>query len=307
MAATNPTRIGIVTGDAAPGLTDDGRAVRSGLEGRGHDVDTLLWHRTDQDWDSLDVLLVRSCWEYHEEPSTFLELLRAATEAGVTVLNPPEVIRWNMHKSYLVELDSAGIAVAPTVCVEQGADRTLADVLDEAGWTDAVVKPAIGTSSEGVWRVQTPVPERATARFESALGDGDLLVQQFLPEIAAGELSFVFFGGEYSHANRTIPEVDDFRAHGTFGASSEGYSPAPKLVADAREALAAAADALSRRPADLVYARVDGVRRNGEFTLLELELIEPYLGLSRSTGAVERFVDGIEHAIAGPARQEGHA
>ncbi|WP_255192539.1 hypothetical protein [Natronobeatus ordinarius] len=45
------------------------------------------------------------------------------------------------------------------------------------------------------------------------------------------------------------------------------------------------------------YARVDGLERGGAFELMELELIEPYLGLVRS-GAVERFADEIEAALA---------
>jgi hypothetical protein len=48
--------------------------------------------------------------------------------------------------------------------------------------------------------------------------------------------------------------------------------------------------ALPETPA---YARIDGVRRGRDFYLMEAELIEPYLYMSATPGAVERYADLI--------------
>ncbi len=41
------------------------------------------------------------------------------------------------------------------------------------------------------------------AAFDALVGERDMLVQPFLPEIVSdGEWSLLFFGGEYSHAVR---------------------------------------------------------------------------------------------------------
>jgi len=45
------------------------------------------------------------------------------------------------------------------------------------------------------------------------------------------------------------------------------------------------------------YARVDGVRRDREFLLMEVELIEPYLYVAAAPDAAERYVRMLE-AIA---------
>ena len=44
---------------------------------------------------------------------------------------------------------------------------------------------------------------------------------------------------------------------------------------------------------DCLYARVDGVELNGELVLMELELIEPFLFLSTSEGALERYYESL--------------
>lgn len=66
----------------------------------------------------------------------------------------------------------------------------------------------------------------------------------------------------------------------------------------ATDALDTAASILGIDRRSLPYARVDCVERGGEFLLMELELIEPYLNLGVAEGAVERFATAIQTAIA---------
>ncbi|MFC4541226.1 RimK family alpha-L-glutamate ligase [Halosolutus amylolyticus] len=290
-------RIGIVTGTRAPELTDDGRAVASELRDRGYEAEPVIWSESGVDWSRFDGLVVRSCWQYYEDPDAFRAWLGTVERNGVVVVNPPDVIRWNVHKFYLRDLETAGVSVVPTAYVDRGADVDLGTVLARNDWTDAVIKPAIGTSSSGVWRASTPIGPDAADRFEAQRAERDLLVQQFAPEVLDGELSLIFFGGAYSHANRSVPADDDFRAHPDFGVSTAAIDPAADLVAQARTVLEAAANVHSIDPSELTYARVDGVERGGSFELIELELIEPYLGLSRTDGALDRFVDAIDAAL----------
>ena len=75
------------------------------------------------------------------------------------------------------------------------------------------------------------------------------------------------------------------------------YDPDAHLVEQAADALRTACDLLDVDTVDLPYARVDGVERDGEFLLLELELVEPHLGLGYGEGSVRRFADAIETAL----------
>lgn len=278
-------RFGIVTGERAPELSDDGTALVSALERRGVDPEPVRWD-TDHNWAAYDGLLVRSCWNYHHDIEAFRDWLSAVEKTETQVYNPIDVIQWNHHKFYLQDLQDRGVPILESAFIEQSSDRTVASILDERNWTAAVVKPAVGTSSEGVRKVTAADPTPQTRP------DSDFLVQRFAPEISDGERSLVFFRDTHSHAWRSVPGEDEFRSHHRFGGHVEPFDPSSKIVSEARDGLLAGADALDRAVGDILYARVDGVERDGQFLLMELELIEPFLGLERG-GAVERFADRI--------------
>jgi hypothetical protein len=271
-----PLDVGIVTGEKAPSLTDDGKALAAELSTRGMDAEPVVWSDNEADSTALDAVLFRSCWQYHRRPDAFRRWLDVLDSAGVPAFNPTSVVRWNMHKSYLRDLSDAGVDIVPTTMVPATSDEALASILKRRGWAEAVVKPAIGTSSAGVWRVSGEGLDDARERFVEARADGDLLVQRYLPEIFDGERSLVFFGGEYSHASLRMPADDDFAANDAV----EPYEPREATIATAESVLGAARDRFDLNPEELPYARVDGIVREGEFLLSELELIEPFLGLS---------------------------
>lgn len=304
----------IVTGEDAPDLTDDGRRLRVALGDRGVSAEGTVWDDPGVDWERYDLALIRSCWKYYTDPGGFEEWLSRLERAGVTVRNPPDVVRWNRHKSYLPELAAAGVETVPTEVVPRGADRTLAAVLDDRGWDEAVVKPAVGTSSAGVWRTSRETARADQDRFESpfpaarqvgdsatpseggTLSERDRIVQPFVPEVAAGELSLVFLGGEYSHAWRSV-RADDALGVDAAEGLSRAYEPAASTVGTATGVLDAAGDVGGFDPGRLTHARVDGVVRDGEFLSLELELVEPFLDLSRGDGAVGALADAAVAAL----------
>lgn len=173
---------------------------------------------------------------------------------------------------------------------DAGSTVFLESVLQRQGWDRAVVKPAIGASSTGVWRTSRADAAAHSQRFHSALQQRDLVVQEFLPEIRGGERSIVFIIGRYSHAWNDIPESDDFSA---FDEVDLGYEPSEPIRNAARTVVETAAKRIGCAPSELLYARVDYIERDDTLVLLELELIEPFLGLRRSEGGLDRFVSAL--------------
>ncbi|WP_327051197.1 ATP-grasp domain-containing protein [Halomicrococcus gelatinilyticus] len=290
-------RVGVVTGEDAPDLTENGRSVLSALRDRGLAAEPVVWTDDAVDWTTFDVALVRSCWGYHARIDAFRDWLDAVEDAGTTLLNPGDVVRWNVHKFYLRDLEATGVPVVPTTWVEQGSDADLAELLRDEGWREAVVKPAVGTSSVGTWRTSLADAADDQGRFAAAVADGDLLVQAFAPEVFDGERSLVFFGGEYSHAVRCVPAEGEFRSHPDYGGTVEPHDPPQALVDDAAAVLRAARSVLGVDPVDLPYARVDGIVRGGEFRLMELELVEPYLNLDVPERGPAALADAVVDAL----------
>ena len=118
------------------------------------------------------------------------------------------------------------------------------------------------------------------------------MVQAFLPEVAIeGEWSLIFLGGKYSHAVLKLPAAGDFRVQWEFGGSATSAEPSLCVLEAANRIIAM----LAETPR---YARVDGIIHDGEFVLMEIELIEPVLFLGLG-GAADRFADVILNSTRG--------
>lgn len=141
--------IAIVTGADAPNLTADGTRLRDALEDRGHVAIGVRWDDGAVDWSRFDAAAVRSCWKYYFDPDGYRAWLDELGRAGVSVRNPPAVIRWNLHESSLRDLADGGVSIGPTEFVRDTREAELAEILESRGWDEAVVKPSIGTSAAG--------------------------------------------------------------------------------------------------------------------------------------------------------------
>ena len=269
--------------------TEDRPKIALVLGGGGLQVELLAWDDPAADASAFDLCVLRSCWNYFEDPDGFLGWVDAASRAS-RVLNPPRVVRWNAHKGYLRELEVAGVPIIPTAFVERGGTASLADILADRGWDDVVVKPAISAGSYRTRRFGADADERADGtRFLTALvADRDVLVQKYMPAVErSGERALVWIDGEVTHV-----VTKTARFAGDEESVSEALAPETTELELAERALNCVPNGGSD---DLLYARVDMLldERTGAYCISELELIEPSLFLLQSPGALARFVAAI--------------
>jgi glutathione synthase/RimK-type ligase-like ATP-grasp enzyme len=287
----NAPRVALVTCASIRELTDDDRPLLGELWRLGIQAEPAVWDDPSVDWKRFDAAVIRSTWDYHLSPAAFLAWLSRHESMGGALWNPAPVVRENADKSYLKVLEAAGVPVVPTAWIARGENANLEALLASRGWTDAVLKPAV---SAGAFRTCRIKPGEGQAELDEILAHGDAMLQPYLPEIAAeGEWSFVFLGGEFSHAVLKSPRAGDFRVQEEHGGRAARREPPRELLEQAREALIAG-------PRPCLYARVDGVRRGSELIVIELELIEPSLYLSHAPGAARRFAEAIKARISAP-------
>jgi glutathione synthase/RimK-type ligase-like ATP-grasp enzyme len=237
------------------------------LAERGVQAEWVAWDDPSADWSRFDHIWIRSTWNYTEDHTGFLDWVDAVA-AHAALWNPADVVSWNSHKSYLLDLEARGVDVVPTVLVRSDESLALDRVLDERSWTDAVVKPAVSVGAIGASRVRRD--EAVGWTPDGALGD--LLVQPMMAGVARGETSMIAVEGEVTHAVRKVPAAGDFRVHVEYGGEEHAHEPSPAELDLATRAL----DAVGER---LLYARVDCVDSAEGPRLMELELIEPSLFL----------------------------
>jgi glutathione synthase/RimK-type ligase-like ATP-grasp enzyme len=280
--------LALVTGTSGPSFMHDTDAhLVVALEQRGARVHAPRWNDPDIDWGSFDLAVVRTTWDYPEDRDGFVGWA-AEVEEVTGLLNPADVLRWNTHKSYLLELEDRGAPVVPTAWLAQGDRVDLTELLASRGWARAVVKPAVGAGSVGLVRVDAHEREEGQRALDELLASGDAMVQPYLPSVeTAGELSVVVLDGEVSHAVRKLPRAGDFRIQEEFG----GRAHAVPLDRETRQLAAWAVEAVG---ADLLYARVDLLEDEvGSHQLAELEATEPDLFLDAVPEATDRFADAI--------------
>jgi glutathione synthase/RimK-type ligase-like ATP-grasp enzyme len=201
--------------------------------------------------------------------------------------NSREILDWNFDKSYLQDLASKGVELVPTICIARQEKADIAALARARGWNDIVVKPTVGGGGYRVHRFRLDELPRYADEIAQMLEDRGVLVQPFLPEImTGGELSLLFFDGVYSHAVCKRPKAGDYRVQFQYGGTDEDVDVSEALVAQAHVCIAHA-------PALPVYARVDGVVKDGRFLLMELEVFEPLMFLAHDPEAPGRFARAI--------------
>jgi hypothetical protein len=275
--AQSVKRIALVTHAGLPELSADDRLLAAALRRRGAAPVATVWDTTS-DWEDFDLVVLRSCWDYHLRAAEFLGWIERLERCRVRLENRPELVRWNADKTYLRDLEHRGTLVPPTVWIAAGETASVQGVMRSQGWAAAVVKPTIAASAFGVRRVRGDEPEVHVR--------GPMMVQELLAAVAlSGEWSLVFIRGAYSHAVLKKPAAGDFRVQEELGGSTATASPGPRRVAQAAAVVAGLG------PAPL-YARVDAVDDPRGLVLMELELIEPSLFLAAG-GAADRLAEAI--------------
>ena len=290
--ASRDAVIGLVTYSKQPVLTDDDRPLIGAFAEIGLEAEPVQWDDAGVDWREYDALVLRSTWDYHLRVSEFERWLSLLDRERVPLWNPTAVVRWNMHKGYLQGLQQAGILIPGTRWLPRGRAVALGGLLAGATWTEAIVKPAISASATKTSLVHIDSPADAE-RFAALLGEGDVLVQEVVPEVARdGEWSLMFIGASYSHAVLKKPRPGDFRVQQELGGTADPAT-APSVVIAAAERVAA------QIPGRWLYARIDGVVTERGFMLMEAECIEPLLFFEYASGAYERFASALQALIAG--------
>ena len=245
--------------------------------------------RAEADWDAYDVVVVRSPWDYQDDPDAFLDVLAAIDASAARLENPLAVMRWNLRKTYLRDLEAAGVPIVPTRWAEGLAADALGAAFDAWGSAEVVAKPVVSANADGTFRL-APDAEAWGAAM-SALADRACMIQPFVPSVVAeGEWSVFAFGGAVSHAILKTPAAGDFRVQEEHGGVIRGVEPGADLLALTEAALAAVP-----HPTPLLYARVDAVGlTDGTLAIIELELIEPSLYFPFADGSAERFAAALD-------------
>src|SRR5512134_2529565 len=95
-------------------LFSDDRLLIAEFARRGIEAASVVWGDPSVDWDTFDVALIRSTWDYIDERERFLAVLTAIDASSCRLYNPINAVHWNSNKSYLFDLRDWQVPIVPT-------------------------------------------------------------------------------------------------------------------------------------------------------------------------------------------------
>ncbi|MBI4244258.1 MAG: hypothetical protein HY606_09240 [Planctomycetes bacterium] len=282
--------IALVTCKDYPDLAKDDLLLMEPLKKMGFQIDIKLWD-SKTDWDRYDSVIIRSTWDYHQRVSEFSGWLDHLESKKARVWNPVSLIKWNINKKYLYDLEKNDIPIIPSIFVEKNSSIDLKTILVENSWETAVIKPVISAGARNTFKVSINEISNIKDQISNLLTLQDLMIQPFISDIQVnGELSFIFFGDQYSHCVIKKPASGDYRVQEKLGGTTSIYRPDLNSIASAKRVV----DQIKQKT---LYARVDMIPSNSELLLVELEIIEPALFLQHYAPAAQRFAESLRSLV----------
>ena len=286
-------RCAFLTTDDLEGFFVYDHLARRPLARLGWQVDDVPWRASEVRWDDYRVVVIRSPWDYQGDPERFLEVLEEIERSSALLANSLRIVRWNIEKSYLRDLEARQVTIVPTAWRDRLTREGLDELFETLASDEIVIKPIVGANADHAFRLRRDSHETELRAAVDTFAQWRLLAQPFVDSVVGlGEFSLFWFGGAYSHAIIKRPKTGDFRVQEEHGGVIRAVDPDPDLIEAGQRAI----DAVDE---PLLYARVDLVRlADRRPALMELELIEPSLYFSYDAESPGRFADAVE-ALAG--------
>ena len=283
---TSVKRCVVLTMDCLDDFEEYDHLIEAPLHDLGWQVERISWRAQGVCWDDYDVVLIRSPWDYQDDPAAFLGVLTQIEASSAILENSLAVVKWNISKVYLKELEAGGVCIVPTLWPEHFEEGVLESAFDHFSAQQIVVKPHISANADHTYWLHRQSAGNRAPDLAAAFADRDFMIQPFMEHVLSeGEYSLFYFDGRYSHAILKTPKPEDFRVQEEHGARIKLIDPEEGLLRHAETAMTV----LAGRVMMPLYARIDLVRYEEGFALMEAELIEPSLYFNMDDQSAARF------------------
>lgn len=239
----------------------------------------------NDDLGKYDWIILYSCWNYYDYVDLFTEKINKYSNK---LINPYKTIKWNMNKKYLFDLENEGVPIIPTKLCNIKQIDLIKEYLKE--WKKIVIKPLIGADSHKVFIIDNyeDVKRVTLANFTD-----EFLVQKYMKEIENECYYLILFDYKYSH--HVVMELIDKNKTMTENNRIVINKGCPQKFINYCENVIGK---IKNMGYESVYARIDGVNVNGEFVIMEIELIEPNLHFNVAVDSSKKYFESINKYIS---------
>ena len=260
------------------------------LKQLGWQATMVSWHDKTVNWHDYHAVVIRSPWDYQDDAENFLRVLRNIEQSSAYLENSLAIVEWNIDKIYLKALEQQQVQLVPTLWREHFDQEELNGFFSHFKQEQIVIKPRISANADNTFWLSLENFQEKIPALKTAFANRNFMVQPFMENITnEGEYSLFYFNGQYSHAILKTPQNNDFRVQEEHGGQLKTIEPEANLIKHAQTTMAALAK-IHQIP---LYARVDFVRHQQGFALMEAELIEPSLYFNMDKKSPKRFAQAF--------------
>ena len=211
-------RCAFLTMDNTDGWAIDSDLSFEPLQALGWSIDMVPWRSVDVDWEKYQAVYIGTPWDYPDDPEAFLSLLESIDASNAILVNDIALVRWTIPKTYLLDLETRGAAIVPSLWYERFDPDALPGYFDAHHCDRIIIKPVVSTNAHNTFLIDRAVPSNVVEELEEVFAARPFVVQPFIESVQVeGEYSMFFFCNEFSHAILKTPKDEDFRVQEEHG------------------------------------------------------------------------------------------
>ena len=204
--------------------------VKKALEKQGLKAGRKSWSDPAFDWSSTKYILFRTTWDYFDRFPEFSAWLNKVSKV-TSLLNSENLIRWNIDKHYMLDLQKKGVHICETYFIEAQTQSTLRELHVKHGLNDFVLKPCISGGARHTYKIYKHQIDDYESIFQELIAHEAMMLQPFQDNIVSkGEISIMIMNGKYTHAVLKIAKKGDFRVQDDYGGSVHDYEPSREEI-----------------------------------------------------------------------------
>lgn len=268
-------KIAIVSSDKWINIVKEDILLKIELNNKHIDVDIISWQDKSIDYSKYDALIIRSIWGYQDYIEEFINWLNMLKNNNIKVFNNVDILLSNLNKYEQFKiLDNNNLRHIDTFFIKKENIDVINSIYKE--YKDIVLKPIISGSGNNTYIISDNIKKNnieikdVKEKFDKVLNkvNNYIMVQPFVKEINNGELSVVVINNEISHAairyTSVFNNVNQIRII--------NVNELDKKVLDIVKKCQNI-----KEYKDALYMRVDLVKIDNDYKIMELELVEPQL------------------------------
>ena len=242
------------------------------------------WESKSVDWDDFDAVIIRSTWDYQQKENLFFKTLAKISKSKAKLYNSLSVIKWNINKNYLKDLEDKNIPIIPTKFFDVFDYKNVKKCFLSFETNKLIIKPSVSANADDTFILKESLIDHNRVLLLNTFKNKDYLVQPFIENIKIeGEYSLIFFGDVLSHVILKTPKTGDFRVQEEHGGRLQSINLPEKSLVDF------GLKVIKNLPMACLYSRIDVVRDNNQLLLMEVELIEPSLYFNMNSESAIKF------------------